>query len=201
MGIKVEKKVLAINGSPRKNGNSDSLLNHFIKELNINHIENNSISLRDYNFKGCIGCERCRKDEICTGIKDDMNSFYPDILTSQALVLVCPTHNYNITAWMKAFIDRLYCFYKFENPRPGKWSSALANPNRKAIVIAICEQENEEDMGYTAEAMYKPLEALGYEICDVIKILKCFERGKVNQDELILKRIKEAANALSKSLN
>jgi multimeric flavodoxin WrbA len=193
MEMEVKNKILGINGSPRKNGNSDFLLNYFMDIANQNGIENKSIYLRDYNFSGCIGCERCRKDKICTGIKDDMTSFYPDIISSQGLVLISPTHNYNITAWMKAFIDRLYCFYEFETPRPGKWSSSLANQNRKAVIIAICEQESEEDMGFTVDAMKKPLEALGYEVCSVIKVLNCFNRGKVKEDEMILNRIKESA--------
>ena len=196
----IEKKILGINGSPRKNGNSDFVLNYFMDVVNQNNVKNKSILLRDYNFKGCIGCERCRKDKICTGIKDDMTAFYPDIISSQSLVLVSPTHNYNITAWMKAFIDRLYCFYEFENPRPGKWSSSLANQNRKAVVIAICEQENEEDMGFTVDAMKRPLEALGFEVCDVIKILNCFNKGKIKENELILNRLKDSAINLSTSI-
>lgn len=200
MDKKIKNQILVVNGSPRKNGNSDILLNHIITIINENNIDNKSLFLRDYSFSGCVGCERCRKDKICTGLKDDMTKFYPDIISSQGLVLICPTHNYNITAWMKAFIDRLYCFYNFENPRPGKWSSALANQNRKAIVIAICEQKDEEDMGYTAQAMYKPLEALGYEICDVIKVLDCFDRGKIKENSQIIEKVKESAKNLSKSL-
>lgn len=200
MSIETKNQILGINGSPRKNGNSDIILSTFFDEINKTSLKNRIINLRDYNFSGCIGCERCRKDKICTGLKDDMTNFYPDIISSQGLVLICPTHNYNITAWMKAFIDRLYCFYNFENPRPGKWSSAFDNQNKKAIVIAICEQEDEADMGYTDKAMYKPLEALGYEICDVIKILNCFDRGKINQYEEVLNKVRNIAKDFAESL-
>ena len=51
---------------------------------------------------------------------DGMSLLYPKIIDARGLVLVSPTHNYNITAIMKAFIDRLYCFYNFDNKnRPG----------------------------------------------------------------------------------
>ena len=40
----------------------------------------------------------------------------------------------------------------------------MAGQGRKAIIAAICEQENKEDMGFTLEAMRLPLEALGYEV-------------------------------------
>lgn len=193
----VKNKVLGINGSPRKNGNSDFLLNLFMDVATEKKIENKFLFLRDYTYSGCIGCERCRKDKICTGLNDDFNPLYPDIISSKNLVLICPTHNYNVTAWMKAFIDRLYCFYNFENPRPGEWSSQLANQNRKAVIIAICEQDDESDMGYTTEAMAKPLEALGYEICDVIKVLSCFERGKAEKDIAVINRVKKSAEKFS----
>ncbi len=103
-----------------------------------------------------------------------MSIVYNHVISSKGLILVSPTHNYNITSWMKAFIDRLYCFYNFTHDRPRSWSSQLANQDRKAIIAAICEQENEEDMGFTIEAMKNPLEALGYEIVGEIISIQNF---------------------------
>ena len=48
-----------------------------------------------------------------------------------------------------------------------------------AAVIAVCEQHNEEDMGFTAEAMEKPLRALGYRITDTVKAPGLFKAGEV----------------------
>jgi len=125
---------------------------------------------------------------------------YYQIISTQGLVLVSPTHNYNITSWMKAFIDRLYCFYNFEKDHPRSWSSQLANQNRKAVVAAICEQENEEDMGYTIEAMAKPLEALGYEIVGKLSVFKIFEKGKIKKDPNAIEQASELGKKLAKSL-
>lgn len=61
---------------------------------------------------------------------------------------------------MKAFIDRLYCFYNLGSDRPRSWSSQFANQNRVAVLAAISEQESSEDMGFTLKAMRMPLEAL-----------------------------------------
>ena len=71
---------------------------------------------------------------------------------------------------MKAFIDRLYCFYNFQNTHPRTWSSQLENQNRKAVVVAICEQENRKDMGFTIEAMKLPIEALGYKVIEELAV-------------------------------
>lgn len=108
-----------------------------------------------------------------------MVGIYNKIIESRGLFLISPVHNYNITAWMKGFINRLYCFYNFAEPRPGHWSSKLANHGRKAVIATIAEQQNKEDMGFTLEAMQMPLEALGYEISLKFPVLGVFEKGKV----------------------
>lgn len=180
---KPENKVLGFSGSPRKNGNSDILLKAIISGVKQLSIPATAWNLTDVQFKGCIGCEKCRKTKICTGLIDGMTSLYPQLYSSKGLVLVSPTHNYNITSWMKAFIDRLYCFYTFENNRPRSWSSQLGDQNRKAIIAAICEQESVEDMGFTLEAMKAPLIALGYEIVGELSVFKIFDKAKVKNDE------------------
>ena len=83
-----------------------------------------------------------------------MQLIYPKIKGAKGLVLLSPTHNYNVTAWMKAFIDRLYCFYNFSARRPGDWSSRLAGQGRKSIIASIGEQRNrKEGVGFTLDAM------------------------------------------------
>ena len=193
-------KVLGIGGSPRAGGNSDALLKHILKGVQERDIATEEIQLRDYYFEPCIGCERCRKDEICTGLNDGMHLIYPKLLESKGLVLISPTHNYNVTAWIKAFIDRLYCFYTFDNNRPRGWSSRLANQGRKAIIVAVCEQENKKDMGMTLEAMRLPLEALGYEIIDELPVFRVFDKGAVKKEEQIMSEARAVGLNLAKSL-
>ena len=180
--LPLENKVLGVAGSPRKKGNSDVLLRQVLKGVSNEDVKCNSLQLRDIQFQGCIGCEKCRKDKICTGLVDGMSLIYSQIITSKGLVLVSPTHNYNITSWMKAFIDRLYCFFNFENTRPRAWSSQLADQDRKAALVAVCEQENKEDMGFTLEAMRAPIEALGYQVIGEQAIFRIFDKGKVKED-------------------
>jgi multimeric flavodoxin WrbA len=195
-----KKKITGIGASPRKNGNSDILLKHILEGAKKNNIAVENVQLRDYQFQPCIGCERCRKDKICTGLNDGMQLLYPKIQGSQGLILVSPTHNYNVTAWMKAFIDRLYCFYDFEDNRPSGWSSRLSGQARKAVLAAVCEQQSKKDMGFTLEAMRLPLEALGYEIIGELAVLAVFNRGKVKEKKEILAKASTLGANLAKSL-
>lgn len=195
-----KSKVLGVGGSPRGGGNSDILLKHMLKGVAKYKIATESMQLRNFQYQGCIGCERCRKDKICTGLKDGMSLIYPDILESRGLVLVSPTHNYNVTAWMKAFIDRLYCFYTFDDNRPRGWSSRLAGQGRKAALAAICEQENKDDMGFTLDAMRLPLQALGYEIVGELPVFRIFDRAKVKEKDEILISARKLGSDLAESL-
>lgn len=138
-----------------------------------------AIRLREYEFSPCTGCEACRRDQQCHGHADGMQALYPKILKYRGMVLVSPTHHYNITAWMKAFIDRMYCFYRFEDGVPRPWSSSLAGQGRVAAVVSVCEQIRPEDMGFTLEAMRLPLAALGYEVIGQAAIYGLFEKAGV----------------------
>ncbi len=193
-------KALGIGGSPRKSGNSDVLLEHILKGVRENKIIADKVQLREFQYQACIGCEKCRKDKICTGLKDGMSLLYPRIFESQGLILVSPTHNYNVTAWMKAFIDRLYCFYNFDDNRPRGWSSQLADQGRKAVLAAVCEQEDKNDMGFTLEAMRLPLKALGYEIIGELPVFGIFDRAKVKEKKDILITASKLGADLAKSL-
>jgi multimeric flavodoxin WrbA len=195
-----KKKILCVGGSPRKDGNSDCVLDMLGSSIPEKHLSK-IIKLRNYHFEPCIGCEKCRKDKRCSGLDDEMQTIYPKIIESQGMILVSPTHHYNITAWMKAFIDRMYCFYDFGNDVPRSWSSRLSGQNRKAAIIAICEQEDKKDMGFTLEAMRWPLEAFGYEIVDELAVFRIFEKGGVRENIRAVERVSEISDKIVAALN
>lgn len=178
----MKKAVIGLGGSPRKGGNSDVLLKTILKSAADRGAHTQRVHLRDYQFQSCIGCEGCRKAKACVGLNDGMQLLYSPLVASRGLVLVSPTHHYNITALMKAFIDRLYCFYDFEDTVPRAWRSRLAGQRRRAVIAAVSEQADAADMGFTLDAMRLPLEALGYEVVDTLTVLRVFHRGKVADD-------------------
>jgi multimeric flavodoxin WrbA len=184
--VQPKLKVLCISGSPRGGGNTDVLLGNFLKGIEETGVEAERIFLRDYVIQPCIGCERCRKDETCTKLKDGMQLLYPKIIDSVGLILGSPTHNYNVTAIVKAFIDRLYPFFEYSDERPRKFESRLSGQGRKAIVYSVCEQDEMGEMGFTLEAMGYPLTALGYEVVGDISVTGFFDRGAVRHDMDIL---------------
>jgi hypothetical protein len=102
---------------------------------------------------------------------------------------------------VEAFIDRLYCFYEFDNnTRPREWSSRLANQKRKVVISAVCEQENMSDMGFAIEAMQRPMEALGFEIVGTLPVFKAFEKGAVRTQKDTMDKAYELGIKLGQTL-
>ena len=194
-------RILGICGSPRKDGNSDILLGHMLKGARTEDADTVRVFLRDYDYRSCIGCERCRATGECRGSYDGMQLLYPEVSACKGLVLISPVHNYNVTAWMKAFIDRLYCYYTFTKQRPGDWSSRLAGQGRKAVVAAVGEQNELHEMKMTLDAMRLPLQALGYDVVGEVPVLGIFESGKIANYPETLQKAEELGAELVRSVN
>lgn len=184
------KKILGIGGSPRKGGNSDILLKQLLKGARGQGIAAEEIQLRDYQFQPCIGCERCRKDKRCSGLQDGMQLIYPKMREANGLILISPIYSYNVTALMKAFLDRLCSFYYLSDERPGYWFSQLANQDRKAIIAAVGEQTTRAKggMDLTLETMRRSIRDLGYEVIDELPVLGIYHKGKVKEYPHILEQ-------------
>lgn len=100
------KNVLILSGSPRKNGNSDTLCNEFKRgaEESGNHVE--KIFLRDKTIGYCMACYFCKKSGGICAIKDDMAEILVKMHTADVIVMASPVYFYSIDAQMKAVIDR-----------------------------------------------------------------------------------------------
>ncbi len=194
------RRVLLVNGSPRKNGNTDRLLHEIERALSERGVATSFAALRDYSIHSCTGCERCRVDETCTEFYDGMHLLYPLIEQAAGLVVGSPTYNYNITPEMKCFIDRFYPYFHFGKERPGPYSSRLAGAGRKLVTVGVCEQKEESEMRFTMPAMSDAFSAIGYEVVEELAVLGHFAKGSVARDEGAHARAARAGAALADAL-
>jgi multimeric flavodoxin WrbA len=164
-------------------------------------VDTSTLHISGMELSSCVGCERCRKDKVCSRFDDDLTPFYPKISLAEGLVLVTPVYNYNVTAWMKAFIDRLYCFYDFDNEHPRGWSSRLAGQGKAAVLAIVAEQMDPKDMGVTMEAMRMPMEAMGYSIAGELAVPGVFEAGVVSERPGVLEQAAKLGRDLAATLS
>jgi multimeric flavodoxin WrbA len=101
-------KVVGINGSPRKKGNTGILINHVFKELEQEGIETEFVQLGGRQIRGCLSCYKCfqNKDCRCSNDKDVLNEILAKMIDADGIILASPTYFSNMTAEMKALIDR-----------------------------------------------------------------------------------------------
>ena len=101
-------KVVAFNGSARKNGNTAILVNHVFRELEKEGIETELIQLAGKKIRGCIACNKCfeNKDQRCSVTHDVLNSCIEKMIETDGIILASPTYFANISTELKALIDR-----------------------------------------------------------------------------------------------
>ena len=105
------KKVVVLNGSPRKNFNTAQLLKEAQKGAETSGAEAEYFNLYDYNFKGCMSCFACqRKGSITNGlcaIRDDLRPILEKCLNADAIIIGTPVYFSYPTGEFRSFIERL----------------------------------------------------------------------------------------------
>jgi len=101
-------KVLAINGSPRRNGNTTLLLNHLFDVLRREGIETEMVQLAGQHIEGCKACHVCsrHKNERCKTDADPVNDIIAKMKAADGIVLGSPVYFSDVTPELKALIDR-----------------------------------------------------------------------------------------------
>ncbi len=101
-------KVVGINGSARKDGNTAILINYVFAELHNEGIETELVQLAGKKMHGCIACYKCweNKDQQCSMKDDFANECIQKMIEADGIILGSPTYFSDVTPEMKALIDR-----------------------------------------------------------------------------------------------
>jgi len=101
-------KAVAFNGSARKDGNTAVLIRTVFEELEKEGIETELVQLAGRKIRGCTACFKCftNKDQRCSVKEDYANECIEKMLAADAVILGSPTYFADVTAELKALIDR-----------------------------------------------------------------------------------------------
>ena len=101
-------KVIAFNGSARKDGNTAILIRKVFSELDTDGIETEMIQLAGKTIRGCIACDKCymNKDKRCAVTNDFANECIDKMVEADGIILGSPTYFADVTTETKALIDR-----------------------------------------------------------------------------------------------
>jgi multimeric flavodoxin WrbA len=101
-------KVAAFNGSARKDGNTAILIREVLSELEKEGIETEMVQLSGKKIRGCVACYKCfeNKDHRCAVTDDEVNDCIEKMLGADGIILASPTYFADVSAELKALIDR-----------------------------------------------------------------------------------------------
>ncbi|MBI5570340.1 MAG: flavodoxin family protein [Desulfomonile tiedjei] len=101
-------KVVAFNGSPRRDGNTTILINRVFEELDREGIETELYTLAGKRIRGCVACYKCwsKKNGRCANDEDVLNECIEKIVAADGVIFGSPTYFMNVTPELKALIDR-----------------------------------------------------------------------------------------------
>jgi len=121
------KKICVLKGSPRKNGNTNSLLNVCLDVLKSSGMEVIEFDLYDMKVNPCIACRKCQEDwtKVECAQQDGMSKIFDAVMASDLILLATPIYSWYCTPPMKCALDRLVYamnMYYGEKMGPSLWT-------------------------------------------------------------------------------
>ncbi len=103
-------KVLAINGSPKNNGNTATIMDVMKKVFDENNIDMEIITIGNKDIRGCVGCGRCfaAGNSRCEAFDDVVNEALTKLEEADALLIGSPVYYSGMNGTMKSFLDRFF---------------------------------------------------------------------------------------------
>ena len=131
-------KILAISGSPRLKGNTNYLVDQALREAARLGAQTEKVVLSQYKVNPCLGHDNCATFDSCKQ-KDDAGWILDKFCQADGVILATPVYYYNVSAQMKAFIDRNQFLYKHDRKSQA----------RAVGIIVVAEVEGIEDTLHT----------------------------------------------------
>jgi|GEM_PF-303734 len=128
-------KALIILGSPRRGGNTETVLEVMAEVLQGSGCQVARVCLNETEMRGCQGCMYCKKvsDHCCQ--KDGMTEIYDLIQSSDLVIMGTPVYLYDVSGQFKLFVDR--CFAFWERSYQGR-----IKPGKTAVLVVVLGQDN-----------------------------------------------------------
>ncbi|MBD3180997.1 hypothetical protein GF312_01825 [Candidatus Poribacteria bacterium] len=196
----MSKKLLALVGSPRKGGNTDTLVDEAVYVFYKAGGEAEKIYLNSVHIKPCQGCFACMEndglDSVCIQ-QDDMMGIYQKMFEADFVLWATPIYMWSPTAQMKLYLDRLFPLGDYQNTR---WRCAL-NGTPVGIIIVYAENDPlHSGVFQTRDILKVVAEASGGNTAFVIHST-VGEKGKTRQNVDLIQKVQEAVGKVVQGLD
>ena len=183
----MSKHIVILSGSPRKGGNTDSLVQAFTEGAQTQGHTVSLVHAASKKIGACKACDTCWSTGRACTFKDDFTTLEPLLEKADVLVLATPLYWFSFSAQIKALIDRLYAY-----DMPNKLRSLQV---RQALLLA-CAAGTEEGVFEGLKATFKSITAyMHWENSGMLLVPGVAHKGDIQQTEAL-----EQAKQLGMSL-
>ncbi len=137
------KKILILDGSTRKQGNTSIMIQHFIEGAGADQVEH--VLAKDLNIKYCNGCLRCNLIKKCSIRDDDWESLSQKINEADILVFASPIYFHYVTAPLKNIIDRFRSFVHVQITETGLIHTPWNNWKKDFVLLMPMGSSDDSD--------------------------------------------------------
>lgn len=169
----MNKKIVVITGSPRRNGNSFAMTDAFIRAAEEKGHAVTRFDAAMGNVGGCHACETCFRTGKACSFDDDFNVIAPAILEADAVVFTMPVYWYSIPAQIKGVIDKLYSFCVAGKDIGGK----------KCALITCCEENDMSVMDGVRIPIERSAALLKWEMAGEVLIPGVLNAGDIEKTD------------------
>lgn len=142
------KKIVILNGSPRKNGNTSAMVNEFTKGAESAGNTVTEFFLDEMDIHGCKGCCGGHSSKECPCVqKDDMAQIYPAVKECDIVVLATPLYYWNMSGQIRTAVDRLFALEE------GDGNLLRGNDRAGALLMAAAGHAFEDVLTYYEHLM------------------------------------------------
>jgi len=167
------KNILIFNGSPRKDGNTETLVDTFIKGASSAGHNVKKINLSFLDIRPCYDCKYCFENKGKCVQVDDMIDIYAHLQKNDVIIFASPLYFYGFSAQMKVMIDRLYAIIRGTNSITEAGLILVGGDSNKEMFEPTITQ-------YKAFTEFLNWKDIGHVICPGIS-----ERGEINNTPFI----------------
>ena len=182
-------KVLAISGSPRKGGNSETVIRKIIEKLEDKQYETEFVQLNDLVLKGCQACRYCRTNGDKCILKDDISELLEKMKKADRIIIGAPNYMGCVSGQLKILMDRMYSL-------KDSGRNSRLNAGKKVVLVFSQGHSDPEAYSECYENVKKRIESLNVEITSSIIAHSVEVPGEVKEKSEIMRMAEKAAETL-----
>jgi multimeric flavodoxin WrbA len=188
-------KIIGVSGSPRKDGNTSTMLNEILEGAAEKGAETRMFHINELDMKGCQGCLWCRENLGECAFQDDFQEVLKEFRECDAVVLGTPIYTFNVTGQFKCFLDRCFCLV--ERIEEEDTYRSVLPAGKKIALVTSQGDENPESYAHIINYLQMLMGFLSGASLEIVMQAGTEEKDDAAKDSALLQKCREVGHSLA----